>query len=501
MPLSRGTKRSFFVLLSMSLLMITTLTGKGGTANAADNRVQVSVNAESSPGVLPDTAFGMNTAIWDGHMLDSAVPPLLNQAGITLLRFPGGSTADAYHWQTNSLTHGQDGYVNPSNTFDAFMSLANQTHAQTMLTVNYGSNAAGTAGGDPQEAADWVKYANITKHYGVRYWEIGNEIYGNGTYGSKWEVDLHQEKGPAAYARNALDFIHAMKRVDSSIHIGIVLAAPGRWPDGVQPDWNKQVLALACQELDFVDVHWYPQDPGNESDAGLLSSTSNIPGMVATLRSLMKQNCGARASQVQLMVTETNSVSFNPGKQTVGPVNTLFLADNYMSWLEQGATNVDWWDLHNSITTGQNESASLYGDARYGDYGVLSSGGNDAGISEPSANTPLPPYYGLQMLTRLGKAGDQMVAATSTQPLLAVHAVKQQDSGLALLLINKNPTLNYHVAFSFQGYSGRTGATLYSFGKSSSALTQTQDPAFGETQTEDIPPYSLVTLVLKPQPH
>lgn len=501
MPTSREARRRLYVLLSMSLLLVTLGAAKGTPAAAADSTVQISIHAQSSPGVLPETAFGMNTSVWDGHLLDPGVPALLSQAGTTLLRYPGGSTADAYHWQTHSLTHGQDGYVDPHNTFDAFMSLANQTHAQTMLTVNYGSNAAGTAGGDPQEAADWVKYANITRHYGVRYWEIGNEVYGNGAYGSKWEVDLHQEKGPAAYARNALTFIQAMKRVDPSIQVGVVLVAPGRWPDGVNPDWNKQVLALACNAIDFVDVHWYPQDPGNETDAGLLSSTNNIPGMVATLRSLIKQNCGARASQVQTMVTETNSVSFNPGKQTVGPVNALFLADNYMSWLEQGAANVDWWDLHNSITTGQNVSASLYGDARYGDYGVLSSGGSSAGIDEPSANTPLPPYYGLQMLTRLGKAGDQMVSATSSQPLLAVHAVKQKDGRLALLLINKNPTLNYHVAFSFEGYSGHTSATLYTYGKSSSALAQTQDPAFGDTQTEDIPPYSLVTLVLEPPQH
>lgn len=61
-----------------------------------------------------------------------------------------------------------------------------------------------------------------------------------------------------------------------------------------------------------------------------------------TLRSKINQDCGPHASAVQIMVTETNSVSYNPGKQTVGRVNALFLADDYMNWLENGVANVDW---------------------------------------------------------------------------------------------------------------------------------------------------------------
>ncbi|HLW01364.1 MAG TPA: cellulose-binding protein [Ktedonobacterales bacterium] len=491
---ARHIASSFLYALALLLALATS---QGGNVSAS-NAVQVTVKANAPLGTIPETAFGMNTAVWDSQLLDPHLPSLLKQAGTTMLRFPGGSTADAYHWRTNSLTAGQGGYVNPSNTFDAFLGVARQTDAQAMLTVNYGSNAAGTAGGDPQEAADWVKYANITKHYGVRYWEIGNEIYGNGTYGSRWEVDLHKQTGPVAYAQNALAFIHAMKDADPSIQVGVVLTAPGRWPDGLKPDWNRNVLSIACQAINFVDVHWYPQDPKQESDAGLLNSTSQIASMVSTLRARIKQYCGSHASQVGIMVTETNSVSFNPGKQTTSPVNALFLADNYMNWLENGVANVDWWDIHNSITTGQNNSPALYGDTQYGDYGVLSSGQSSSGISEPSLDTPFPSYYGMQMLTRLGHSGDQMLSASSSQPLLSVHAVKQQDGRLAILLINKDPSTNYNVSFALPGYHSASTATIYSYGKSGNAIQQTPDPAFGSTLSEDIPPYSLVTIVLTP---
>lgn len=127
---------------------------------------------------------------------------------------------------------------------------------------------------------------------------------------------------------------------------------------------------------------------------------------------------------------------------------------------------------------------------------MLSSGQSNGGISEPPLDTPFPAYYGLQMLTRLGHSGDQMLSASSSQPLVAVHAVKQQDGQLAILLINKNPSVNYNVSFSLPGYHPASTATIYTYGKSSNTLQETQDPAFGNTLSEDIPPYSLVTVVL-----
>jgi len=423
----------------------------------------------------------------------------LRQAGTTILRFPGGSTADTYHWQTNSITPGQSGYADPKNTFDAFMGVVQKTGAQAMITVNYGSNAAGTGGGDPNEAAAWVQYANITKHYGIQYWEIGNELYGNGTYGSHWETDLHTQLGPAAYANNALTFIQAMKAVDPTIKIGVVLTAPGNWPDGVSPDWNSTVLSILGSKIDFVDVHWYPQNPGNESDTSLLSSTSKIPGMVATLRSLIKQYAGTQANKVQIAITETNSVAYNPGKQTVGLVDALFLDDNYMNWLENGVANVDWWAVHNGIVIGQNNSSSLYGTANYGDYGVLSNGKPEKGVKEPPLDTPFPSYFALQMLSKLGAAGDTMVEASSNQSLIAAHAVMQRDGKLAILLINKDPSNSYSVSFSLPGYTPGGHTTVYSYGINSTAISASSDPSFASTLTETIPPYSLTTIVLTPQ--
>ncbi|GLV57143.1 alpha-L-arabinofuranosidase [Dictyobacter sp. S3.2.2.5] len=482
------------VLLGM-LTVVMAVPFNASASSTATLPAKVTVNAQHGPGRIPATALGVNNAVWDSHLQDAVVPSLLQQAGVKVMRYPGGSTSDTYHWQTNTIEPGNTSAG--ANDFDAFMRVVHQTGAQAMVTANYGS-------GTPAEAAAWVKYANITKHYHVQYWEIGNEIYGNGSYGANWEYDTHAQKGPAAYANNALQFVSAMKAVDPTIKIGIVLTMPGDWPDGVvasgdTQDWNHTVLSIVGSKMDFAAVHWYADYasiPGNESDAGLLGNTAAIPGKVATLHSLINQYCGNRAGQVKIDVTETNSVPYNPGKQTVSVVNALFLDDDYMTWLENGVNNVDWWDTHNGIVTYGNNSPTLFGNTTYGDYGMLSAGNSDGGVSEPPANTPFPTYYGLQMVSHLVQPYNRMLTASSTQSLVTVHAVRQLDDSIAVLLINKDPNNSYSVDLS-QAHPGHvTGATVYSYGANSTGgITVTHVRGNAAANTQTIAPYSLTTVV------
>ena len=500
-----------FAIVSMMLLL-----GAGvvagplhALASPAANSAQVTVNAGQSLGTLTSMSRGVNTAVWDGNVLDSASLAAVKNAGIKFLRYPGGSTSDVYHWQSNSVV---GGYAAPGNNFDAFMNGVQSIGAQPIVTVDYGS-------GTPQEAAGWVQYANkggagyngpvptyaggsSTGHnYGIKYWEIGNEVYGNGTYGASWETDNHTHT-PATYATNVVAFSQAMKAVDPTIKVGAVVTAPGSWPDGVtspQP-WNSTVLSTACSSIDYVIPHWYPQNPGSETDAGLLSDPAQIASMVSTLRSEINQYCGARASSIQILVTETNSVSSSPGKQTVSTVNVLFQADDYMNWLENGVANVDWWTLHNNAVAG-NVSSSLYGNAQYGDYGILANASCTtltSNICEPAVDTPFPAYYGLVMLSKLGNAGDTMVSSSSNQSLVSVHAVKQANGDLAVMLINKDPNNSYTVSLALNGYTAASTATVYSYGENSTGITSTQVSGLTSPVMQQIAPYSLTTVVLQP---
>jgi hypothetical protein len=460
----------------------------------------VTVNAANPVAVIPGTGIGVNTAVWDSTLLDTKLPGLVSNAGITALRYPGGSTSDDYNWQTNSIVPNQGGYANPSNTFDAFMSLAKSAGVTPIITVNYGSNPTGTGGGTPALAAAWVAYSNVTKGYGVKYWEIGNEVYGNGEYGGQWETDLHAAHDPTTYGANVVQFAQAMKANDPTIKVGAVLAAPGNWPDGQSPDWNTNVLAQCATAIDFVIVHWYPQNPGTESDQALLGApqkgiggSPGIATMVSKLRTLINQYGGANAAKIQILVTEMNSVSSDPGKQTLSVVNSMFIADGMLTWLENGVTSVDVWGLYNGSTAG-NTSSSLFGSATYGDYGILSS----ASSGEPATDTPFPTYYGIQMVSDLGKAGDALVSATSSNSLLSVHAVRQAGGKLAIMLINKDLNNTDTATIALSGYTPAASGTVYSYGPSSSAIASTSIGGLGGSFSVAAAPYSLTTIVLRP---
>ncbi|HZY74708.1 MAG TPA: hypothetical protein VFE40_00180, partial [Jatrophihabitantaceae bacterium] len=330
---------------------------------AAATAATVSVDAGTSLATVPSTAIGTNGSVYDAALTDAAVPGLLKSAGTGLIRFPGGTSSDTYNWKTNTdVGNGQT----QATDFDEYATLLSQTGAQGMVTVNYGTGDEIGATQSPAEtgaqfAADWVRYANVTHHYGIKYWEIGNEIYGNGTYGGTgWEPDKHctassspTDCGPAVYAQNVKAYISAMKAVDPSIVVGVVLTAPGNWPDGVtnsaspQP-WNQTVLSAVGSQIGFADVHWYPQNPSTvtppgPTDSGLLADTSQIPTMVSGLRSLLGQYSGS--TNIPIMITETNSVSSNPGKQTLSVVNALYLEQDYLGWLQNGVSSVDWWQI------------------------------------------------------------------------------------------------------------------------------------------------------------
>lgn len=491
-------------------------------ATGANPSSTVVVQAKSNLGQLSPIAIGINAAAWDSNLIDANVPGIIADANLRVMRYPGGSTSNNYHWLSNTPDDPSQGGTDPTAHFDAYMSVVQAAGAQAMITVNYGSGTA-------EEAAQWVRYANRGGHcyhgpvptypgasrtghnYHIRYWEIGNELYGDGTYGATWEVNK-KAHNPTTYADGVVSYSAAMKAIDPSIKIGAVLTAYGNWPDGQTNEaspkpWNDTVLPIACSSIDFVSIHWYPQGPTGESDAGLLASPQNgeqtnvsytpsIASIVANTKAQIAQYCGKRASNIQIMVTETNSVSYNPGKQTTSVVNALHLDDAVMTWLENGVTNVDWWALHNSPVDG-NIDPSLFGDYNFGDYGVLSRGlTSNAGAVEPPAETPFPAYFGLQMLAYFADAHDTMLSTSSSTSLVSAHAVREPDGGINVMLINKDPAVAYDVNVALAGAKVRGKAHVFTYGASSKAVSHKGMMVGGSGFTLTAQPYSVTTVRL-----
>src|SRR6266536_4889277 len=187
--------------LAAALVLAAGASGGAGipVARAAAAADTVTVNAREGLATVPATGIGVNDAVWDDQLGTTPISDLLKGAGVQMMRYPGGSYGDIYHWQDNTAP---GGFVAPNTDFNTFMGSVQRVGAQPIIIANYGT-------GTPQEAAAWVQYANVTRGYGVKYWEIGNELYGNGHYGADWEADNHAGKSPAAYANNVLQFASA----------------------------------------------------------------------------------------------------------------------------------------------------------------------------------------------------------------------------------------------------------------------------------------------------
>lgn len=418
----------------------------------------------------------------------------LQNSGYHLVRWPGGSDSDAYHWQTNSLCAG--GYANPNATFDNFESdVVKPAALDVAITVNYGSNAACNAGGDPAEAAAWVDYANNTKHYGVKHWTIGNEVYGS------WEYDLHSPAhDPTTYANAvATGYYPQMKAKDPTIQVGVVVEG--------STSWDNTVLADA--KYDFVELHWYAQAPGGESDSYLLDQAPlDLASAVANERSIM--NAAGVPSTVPIYVGEMNSVYTNPGKQTVSIVNGLFAGQAVAELLSAGVPMATWWLAFGGCGVG-NQSASLYGWQNFGGYMALSDGTPEYGCSSAQSTafkTPFPPSRAYELLAQFAIAGNHMLPATVAASLPSVRAfAATKASGYTVLLFNLDQSNAARVTIalqgvtrsSFTGSSNVYGKAQYDDSKNGmwTAPVSSSLGSTGKTFTVTLPAWSMTVLTLQ----
>ncbi|TMR90199.1 cellulose binding domain-containing protein [Nonomuraea basaltis] len=469
------------LLRAASAILLTLTTLNAPTAYADEITpitVTVTVNARAALATAPGTGIGTNHAIWDTHLGTDETADKLKDAGVKLLRYPGGSYSDIYHWADHTAP---GGYVAPNTDFDTFMRGVQRTGAQAMVTANYGTGTA-------EEAAAWVRHANVTKGYGIKYWEIGNENYGNGHYGVAWEADDHADKSPAEYARHVVAYADAMKAADPTIKIGAVLTTPANWPDGIVGEgddgtWNKVVLSTAGPKIDFVILHWYP---------GALDKAAHVPDMIGLTRQQIAKHAGPGSERIGIAMTEFNTGTSNNGTNT--QPGALAAADAYATLLANGVFTVDWWNVRNGIGT----VTEVEGQTDYGDFGLLSSATctSDGTVCEPPLNTPFAPYYALQMMSRFARPGDQFIRAATDQPKVTAHAARRPNGDLAVLMINTSSDTSYPATIAYSGFAPASGApTVLTHTNAATSITTSTT---GTTTSQTLPPLSLTTIVLRP---
>jgi len=169
---------------------------------------------------------------------DADVQYYLKELNPTFLRIPGGSWSDRYIWNGNGVYDGKDidlsklvggrwqvDYSDYQPGFCLADSKGTPYHwhgdldvyalhefvkdkgAKQIVTVNVGTGTA-------EMAAEWVRWANLKMGYGVKYWEIGNELEGN------WEIGHIQHDGTKMtgelYARKFIEYAKTMPQLKSA---------------------------------------------------------------------------------------------------------------------------------------------------------------------------------------------------------------------------------------------------------------------------------------------
>ncbi len=175
-----------------------------------------------------------------------------------LLRWPGGNFVSGYHW-TDGIGPLDERPSRPelawntteSNRFgtDEFMAYCKELGTEPYICLNMGN-------GTMDEALAWVEYCNGTgdtywankrrengheEPYNVKYWGLGNEMYG------EWQIgSLSAEE----YVANAVRWAKAIRRLDPNVEL--ISCGLNGWSD-----WDRVVIDGLVKYVDYHSIHIY----------------------------------------------------------------------------------------------------------------------------------------------------------------------------------------------------------------------------------------------------
>ncbi|KAJ6585910.1 glycoside hydrolase family 51 protein [Mycena capillaripes] len=226
----------------------------------------------------PDNQHGLADA--SGYRTD--VLQALKDLNIPIVRYPGGNFVSSYRWQ--------DG-VGPkelrprrpelawlteeSNQFgtDEFIQWCRLLGAEPYICLNMGT-------GTLEDALAWLEYCNSSANthyanmrrknghpepYGVKYWALGNEIWG------PWQVG---QMNAEDYSKAAFQWAKALRLLDPSIKL-ISCGETGF------ADWDRVTLKTLAPVVDFHSIHLYTVSEGNH-DVNVMGPAAAEKGIEIT---------------------------------------------------------------------------------------------------------------------------------------------------------------------------------------------------------------------------
>jgi len=222
---------------------------------------------------------------------------------VPILRWPGGNFASNYHWEDGIGPKDQ----RPArfdlawrrvetNRFgtDEYIEYCREIGAEPYICVNLGT-------GTLDEALRWLEYCNgegktyyanlrrkygCVEPYGMKFWGIGNEMYG------EWQVN-HMNANE--YAKTAKEYARWMKVLDPSIKTVAVGCD--------DPEWNLKVLNIAGAHIDYLSYHFYT---GSEDYYETVSTVYLLKERLLGLKKLIDMSRASQNKQIKIALDEWN---------------------------------------------------------------------------------------------------------------------------------------------------------------------------------------------------
>lgn len=463
--LGAGSLGARALLLVVPLMVSMVAAGPTVAGPPAANVDAVTVDVASAIRPADRRIVGINSNYLTDHAdirgAGQGYASALKELGVGSVRYPGGEEAEAYFWSTPPFSApsptlartgpaewpsndpawvlGGTSFIHRPLDFDELISYARAVGAEPTIMVAFDSmyKPAQPGGTAPtkatllQNAVTWVRYANVTRGYGIKYWELGNESYKASYNGGAKAAD---------YARDFVEFARAMKRVDPTIRVG------ANGPDSQYArgeldqsgSWWQTVLQVAAPDIDFLAVHSYPAWQWGGYDY-YRTHTPNLTAAVDAAQAALAAWAPQHADRIRIRVTEIGSADWSqggwPSVNNLGHAVVLF--DQIGSLLLQPQVDsADVWttrwvrasgtDLSNALDQNNNLTASGRSIAIWGQFLRAS-----------------------------------MVASTSTAAVRTYASYDRGSGSLSVFLINKD-TAPRTVRLTLRGYARTYSGTVWS---------------------------------------
>lgn len=342
-----------------------------------------------------------------------------------VIQWPAGSASDIYFWNRPTGSAPTDapaqlmnangtlqdaGYWygkidnNWSASTDQYYQMRQQSgNSEGVITINYGYARYGTSDNPVAAAAhlaaDWVRYDNGR----TKYWEIGNENFGDWEAGYRIDLSKNKDGQPEyltgkLYAQHFKVFADSMRKaateIGKTIYIGAVTyEAPANetWQTNTVRTWNQSMLPELNGANDYYILHSYFTPYQTNSNAtDILNAALTVPETIIKYVVSQIQTNGGIVKPIAL--TEWNMFA-EGSKQQVSNISGLFSLIVLGESLKNKFGLAARWDLLNGWSDGN-------------DHGLFSDG-NEPNVAKW---TPRPSFYYLYFFQKL--LGDRLVPVT-----------------------------------------------------------------------------------------